>query len=262
MEVKDGTQIVVTDPRCHDAEQLCVSVSGRDTNYLSYLNDWKRRIEELNKSEACMEDTKDTKQEIRAREESSSGSKQPCASLPDIPKQPNNNGPTQQTTPSPSTSPRCGASSRKKLSPPASPLVTPPPSPASSPSSPSPPLISTGTSGSLSTPQTRTSHKRAESNSFYRPTLSSIERINRSIKNRNWDPKQNSSLSLPPEILIKVFRFLQWPELLQSVTLVSRDWLMLTRSDEVWRQIYYEAFGSYYNQSALLQGDSQLKYHT
>jgi hypothetical protein len=90
----------------------------------------------------------------------------------------------------------------------------------------------------------------ADANPPIYPSLSTIDRMNRTFKPRG----EKAGSILPAEILQKVFRFIPWLELLRNVALVSRDWLALTRADNLWRAIYAQTWGTFYDNSRHLHG--------
>lgn len=207
-------------------EQLCVSVSDTaDTASVSYLQEWKkRRVQE----ERTMTD--ESHAESKSKTSPSSTEVPLDASLRANTSKQYDVSSSETSSHSDFSQPPSRSASRKNT--PTLPYI--------------PPTLSVAPFNSTNCP--------SELNPAVWPSLGSIERLNRLIKPRkDGDAK---GLILPSEILVKVFRFIPWPELLKTLALVSRDWLHIIRSDQLWQPIYHCAFGNYYDRSVYLQGTS------
>eukprot|EP01127_Copromyxa_protea_P017833 TRINITY_DN5499_c0_g1_i1.p1 TRINITY_DN5499_c0_g1~~TRINITY_DN5499_c0_g1_i1.p1 ORF type:complete len:558 (-),score=38.22 TRINITY_DN5499_c0_g1_i1:60-1733(-) len=173
VEVQDSV-ITVTDPACRSIEQLCVTVSEADTTSVSYLQEWKKRLDD----DRVPESYKTFMDDALPNEEQSRG-------LDDM-----------------STS-RGSPMFLRRLN-------------SSSPSGVSSPSVG--------------------------PPMWSI------FKNKNRE-KRISTFILPSEILVRVFYFLSCPDSIRDMALVSKNWLIISRSETLWSALYEDTWGTFYNDS-------------
>lgn len=213
--------LVVTDPRMSGDQHLCVSVSEADTTSVSFLQEIRKR---RGLQEGSSGDTESRMAKSFAKvDETEDESLKSRAQEPSSDEQSNMGNTTSETQPVPFSAPLPSPRSKRYLS--------------TSPSSSQ--MVTFATLEGDLNPPSKTS-----------PITERYARVT------NWKrlDKPAGNLILPGEILLKVLRFVPWNDILMSVALVSRDWLNVTRSESLWKKIYRDAYGTFYDNSVLFEG--------